>query len=113
MNAIKGTCQHSHEVPSAPERVVFMRDGNHAGTSVWRREDDGFYFASHDRRTLHHAARCIYVIGHDVSQLDRNTPYACDLSTPRGSILIGVCADDDLAWLGTDAEIVWDSASLA
>lgn len=112
MNAIEGTCQHSHEVPSAPERVVFMRDGNHEGTSVWYRDDGGFFFASHDQGTLEHRPRCVYVIGHDANQLGDNTPYACDLSTPRGSFLIGVAADDDLAWLTSDAEVIWDSASL-
>lgn len=35
-NAIAGSGQNSHEVPSAEGRVVLIRDGHHRGTDVYR-----------------------------------------------------------------------------
>lgn len=106
---VAGHGQHSHSVPSVPGLVVEIRDGNHNGTSVWQREGDGFYFASHDQEKLQHAARCVFVVGQDVEELG-DVAYGCDLETPKGSFLIGVSADDDLSWLSDGAEVLWDSA---
>lgn len=109
-NKTSGHGQHSHAVPSTPGIVVEIRDGNHNGTSVWQREGHGFYFASHDRDTLQHADRCVYVVGQDCEELG-DVAYGCDLETPRGSFLIGVSRDDDLSWLTAGAEVIWDSAA--
>lgn len=108
-NAIAGHGHHSHEVPSVPGRVVEIRDGNHNGTSVFQREDEGFYFVSHDQDRVQHADRCVLVAGQDVEELGE-VAYGCDLSTPRGLFLIGVSDGDDLAWLTDGSEVLWDSA---
>ncbi len=108
-NKIAGHGQHSHEVPTTPELVVFIRDGNHNGTSVWQRENDGFYFASHDHDCVEHTERCVLVAGQNAEELGE-VAYGCDLESPRGLFLIGVSSEDDLTWLTKGAEILWDSA---
>lgn len=114
-NEIKGSGQHSHEVPSTPWLVVHITDGNHGGTDVWRAGDDGsdgFFFASRDMRSLEHAERCVYVVGQDANALV-DCAYGCDLETPRGVFLIGVSAEDDLSWITKGAEVLWDSSPAA
>ena len=110
-NKLAGHGQHIHSVPSVPGLIVEIRDGHHDGTSVWQREGHGFYFASHDAESLQHADRCVFVVGQDADELVGGVPHGCDLSTPRGSFLIGVATADDLSWLSDGAEVLWDSAA--
>lgn len=117
-NAIAGHGKHSHLVPSVVGLVVEMRDGQHAGTAIWRRgEGDGrrgdeWCFASYDAGTLATAERCVFVVGQDAEEIGE-VAHGCDLDTPRGSFLIGVDLDDDLSWLSDGAEVLWDSAKEA
>jgi hypothetical protein len=106
-NAIAGHGQHSHRVPTTVGIVVEMRDGNHEGTAIWRRENGRFMFASYDHDDLISAERCVLVCGQDVVTLSE--PYGCDLESPRGLALVGIAVDDDLSWLGDGAEVLWDS----
>jgi hypothetical protein len=112
-NPIAGTGQHSHRVPAIVGLVVEIRDGNHAGTSIWRRDDDRlpYVFVSHDKLQVGYAERCVLVRGLDVEEIPYEYLYGCDLSTPDGVVLLGLDAIecvDDLDWL--KGEILWDSA---
>lgn len=116
-NPYAGTGQHSHSIPAIPGVVVVIRDGHHAGTSVWQQDDDTrtserkrFVFAQHDRDTLDYAERCVLVVGQDSESLSE--PYGCDGDPPRGLALVGVAVDDDLSWLDEGAEVLWDSLSV-
>lgn len=111
INEIAGRGQHSHEVPTAINAVVEIRDGQHKGTAVWLRTDGTFVFASYDDDTIEYAHRCVLVSGLDGS-VDHGV-YGCDLDSPRGTFLVGVDRDDDLSWVPADAEIVWDSHAAA
>lgn len=113
-NRTAGHGQNSHEIPTAEGQVVLIKDGHHRGTSVWRSErsdDSRFVFACHERDAVGYAPRCVLLAGQDVEMLPGGWPYGCDLSSPRGLILLGVGADDDLSWLGDDAEVLWDSTA--
>lgn len=113
-NPVAGTGAHSHAVPAVVGRVVEIRDGNHNGTSVWRRASDlrPYCFASHDTGEVMDAERCLLVRDLDVEIIPSGYPYGCDLSTPDGLVLLGIdSAEDptDLDWL-EGSEILWDSA---
>lgn len=115
-NKVAGTGYHSHEVPTVPNLALLMRDGQHAGTYVWRRseEDCGandhkFCFADLERRIVRTSERCLLIEGQDIDSIDGDDAYACDLDSPRGLILIGCDVDDDLSWVTEGADVLWDS----
>lgn len=100
----------AHPCPVTIGAVVEMRDGNHEGTEIYRRDDDRktFAFVSHDRGTVAFSERCVLLRGVDVEQLvDTETPYGCDLSTPEGLVLLGIDYNDDPTVYG--GEVLWDS----
>jgi len=107
-NAIAGHGQHSHEVPSEEGCVVRMRDGYHEGTEVYR-VANAFRFVSLDQQSVATADRCLLVRCAGLPFDDLSEPFACDGEPPDGLALVGVEADDDLSWLGGEAEILWDS----
>lgn len=106
-NPTAGSGQHSHPVPVIEGLVVEIRDGQHDGTAVWRREED-YAFASYDRREVRFAERCVLVVGQDGDALPE--PCGVDLDSPRGLALVGLDAGDDLSWLTEGAEVAWDSS---
>lgn len=114
-NPIAGSGHHSCPVPVVIGLVVEIRDGNHLGTSIWRRDDDKFpyVFVSHDKGDVCYAERCVLVRDLDVEEIPYGSyPYGCDLSTPEGLVLLGLDRDEDtsdLDWL-KGSEILWDSA---
>lgn len=114
-NPTAGSGHHSCPVPVVIGLVVEIRDGNHLGTSVWRRDDDDlpYVFVSHDKGEVCYSERCVLVRGLDVEEIPYDSyPYGCDLSTPEGLVLLGLDRDEDtgsLDWL-EGSEILWDSA---
>lgn len=102
-----------HPVPARAGQVVEIRDGNHEGTTVVRREgdhDEPFLFVSHDRQRVGYAARCLLLQGQDVEAIPPGYPYGCDLDTGADFVLLGLDADEDprdLEWL--TGEVLWRS----
>lgn len=108
-NKIAGSGQHSHPVPTVEGLVVEMRDGNHAGTSVWLSSDGDYVFACHERRTVRRAARCVLIEGLDAEVAIGDQPCGLDLDSPDGLILVGLDADEEVP-TSEGSEILWDSA---
>ena len=109
-NAVAGSGQHSHAVPSVVGAVVLIRDGNHNGTEVYRLDEgDGFRFVSLDGGGVSTAERCLLIALGDLSVDAIAEPFGCDLDSPKGLALVGVDADDDLEAFAA-AEVLWDSA---
>lgn len=114
-NPIAGIGIHSMDVPVVPGLVVLIRDGHHAGTSVWRRDEDqgdDYVFVSHDTDRVEYAERCLLVRGLDLDEIPADTPYGCDLESPDGLVLLGTDRDDDLSWIPETAEVIWDSGAM-
>lgn len=105
-NAIAGTGQYSHEVPSALGHVVLIRDGQHNGTEVYR-AGSGFRFVSLDGASYETAPRCV-LVRLSVPAASLSEPYGVDLESPDGLALIGLDKDDDATEFG---EVLWDSAT--
>ena len=101
---VSAPTQLPHPVPSEPDRVVFMRDNSHAGTSVWRSSDRGeFVFASHDTDEVRTAPRCLLV---KIGGGDLFEPYALDLD--EGVALIGLEHGDPVP---DGLEVLWEAAA--
>src|SRR5574343_99442 len=107
-NKIAGSGQHSHQVPTVEGLVVEIRDGNHAGTSVWLSSEGDYVFVDYDLRTIHRRPRCVLVRGLDIESLEYQ-PYGCDLDSPDGLVLLGLGLDEAVP-SSDDSEILWDSA---
>ena len=109
-NPTYGSGQHSHEVPAVVGVVVTMRDGQHSGTAIFRREHAlPFVFASYDDGNCGFAERCVLVRGQDLDTIEYDHCCACDTESPDGLLLRGIDNDDDLSWLSEGAEVLWDS----
>jgi hypothetical protein len=110
-NPIYGSGQHSHRVPTVIDLVVEMRDAQHAGTAVWRRDHRNrpYCFASYDDGRCGFAERCVLVRGQDLDTIEFDDCCACCTEVPDGLLLRGIDADDDLSWLSEGATVLWDS----
>lgn len=110
-NPIIGSGQHSHRVPVIVGLVVEIRDGQHAGTAVWRRDhrDRPYCFASYDSGDFGFSERCVLVRGQDLDAIEFDVCCGCDVEAPDGMLLRGIDSDDDLSWLSEGATVLWDS----
>ncbi len=107
-DCVAGQGLYSHAVPVDYGRVVFIRDGNHEGTSIWRMDDDRYAFACHETHKLRFADRVILVAGVSADWLSAFDVYGCDLDIIEGMGLIGV-EEGEHVELGDGAWIIWDS----
>lgn len=103
------TAHPAHSCPVQIGAVVEMRDGNHEGTEIYRRDDHdrAFCFVSLDRGRVEYSERCVLLRGVDVETLPAGYPYGCDLDTAEGLVLLGIDYDEDPADFG--GELLWDS----
>jgi hypothetical protein len=107
---VAGHGQHSHAVPTVVGLVVEIGDGTHEGTSIWLTSRGDYCFALHDWARVTRAPRAVLIRGQSPEDITHET-YGCDLGSPDGLAIVGVTANDGLAWLSKGASVLWDSAA--
>lgn len=111
VNKIVSVGKRSHAVPTVPNLVVEMRDGNHNGTAVYLRSCGTYVFADLDGGLpAEEMPRAILVTGH-LYEYGVPEIFAMDRSDPDGFMIIGLEEHDDLSFLSEGAQVLWDSLS--